>query len=229
VALVDVPLPAVRGALPEDVARFLRDAGGRIDVLFASHAQERPAGFVPSDAVRVYEVLRGVGEDGLATGTRFCEWGSGLGVATCLAALLGWDAVGIEIDARLVRAAEALAADWDLTARFACGTFLPEGTEALLDRVTDDLGFLLPGGASGWDELELDPDEVDVVFAFPWPAEDEIFAALFQRVAGEGALLLTYHGVDDVRLRRKVRRRARRGRDATGGCGDPVGGRMLPR
>ena len=55
-------------------------------------------------------------------GTLFCEWGSGFGVVTCLAAMLEFDASGIEIESDLVDAAEDLSADFGLAVEFMCGS-----------------------------------------------------------------------------------------------------------
>src|SRR5215470_19355500 len=44
-----------------------------------------------------------------ARGRTFLEWGSGIGTITIMAERLGFEAVGIEIDARLVAAARELA------------------------------------------------------------------------------------------------------------------------
>jgi hypothetical protein len=43
-----------------------------------------------------------------------------------------------------------------------------------------------------------------VIFAYPWPDEERLMEGLFERYAGEGALLLTYHADKDFRLRRRV-------------------------
>jgi hypothetical protein len=67
----------------------------------------RPDGYIVTNA----HVVEGVSEAQvrLATGRRFIEWGSGLGVVTCLAEWAGFDAIGIEIEPRLVGMAEELA------------------------------------------------------------------------------------------------------------------------
>jgi hypothetical protein len=44
------------------------------------------------------------------------------------------------------------------------------------------------------------------VFAYPWPGEEQVIFDLFADTASVGALLLTYHGIDGVRLQRKVKR-----------------------
>ena len=66
-------------------------------------------------------VLRALSEGGLARGWRFCEWGSGFGVVVGLAALVEFDACGIEIEALLVAEARKLADDFDLPVEFGQG------------------------------------------------------------------------------------------------------------
>jgi hypothetical protein len=52
----------------------------------------------------------------------------------------------------------------------------------------------------------LDPDDFDVVFAYPWPGEEQVIFDLFAGSTAVGALLLTYHGLEGLRLHRKVKR-----------------------
>ena len=56
-------------------------------------------------------------------------------------------------------------------------------------------------------EWDLGPADFDVVFAFPWPDEEEVIPALFDRYAAPGAVLVTYHEAQDFRVRRKAARR----------------------
>src|SRR5438034_6550076 len=97
--LTDVFLHWRETAVPADVRAFLREADRRIDEF---QRCVRVPGFVPSDFERTYGVLRTVAESNLTQGSLFCEWGSGFGVVACLAAMLDFDAVGIEIEADLV-------------------------------------------------------------------------------------------------------------------------------
>jgi len=145
----------------------------------------------------------------VARGKQFCEWGSGFGVVACLAAMLDFDACGIEVEAALVDEARQLADDFGLPVAFAQGSFIPQGAE---DRVHT-------GGVYSWmtteadyayEELGLEPRDLDVVFAYPWPDEEGVTAELFDRYAGPGAVLATYHGGSDFRVRRKARRTGRR-------------------
>jgi hypothetical protein len=190
--------------LPGDVCAVLRAAERRI-----RRFQRRAhlPGFVPSDFAQVYAVLRGLAAADLAPGRLFCEWGSGFGVVTCLAALLDFDAFGIEIEAELVDAARRLADDFGLPAEFAHGSFLPPGR-----RPDGEFAWLSTDGADGHAELGLAAEDFSVIFAYPWPDEEGLTERLFARHAGAGAVLVTYHGGDDFRLRRKARCQAPRKR-----------------
>jgi hypothetical protein len=180
------------------VDAFLREANRQI---IDSH--ENYPTFVPSDYNPVYHALKAIAHDQLAPGVRFCEWGSGFGVVTCLAALVGFQAVGIEIEPRLVVAARQLAADFDISADFLCDSFLPSGCDEYCD-----YGELSPYLVAQPGDLDAHsgyyPDDFDLIFAYPGPDNDEMIEALFRHYAGSGAVLLTNHGREGLRLRRKA-------------------------
>jgi len=200
---LDIPLEPDDVTVPVDVSEFLRAADRRIGEFLSEHAGQPVPGFVPSDFVRVYHALSAVRDRQLSAGDAFCEWGSGFGVAACLAARLGFDACGIEIDADLVESAEQLADDFELPVNYAHGTFVPTDGERFTDGV-EDLAWLQAGGTCGYETLGIDPDELDLIFAYPWPGESSVISRVFEHYAADGALLLTYHGYDDLRLRRKT-------------------------
>ena len=89
--LTDLEIPRTDGPLPPEVRRFIRDADRRIADF---QIWARGPAFVPSNFEPAYRVLRAVTENPVARGTRFCEWGSGFGAVTCLAAMLEFEAVG---------------------------------------------------------------------------------------------------------------------------------------
>src|SRR5262245_43093830 len=122
IPLVEIELPIDTAPLPRDVAVFLREAARRIERF---QMDCRVPGFVPSDFARGYTSLRSVATRDSTPGNLFCEWGSGFGVVTCLAAMLDFDAYGIEIDSELVQAAVQLAADFDVPVEFIRGSFIP--------------------------------------------------------------------------------------------------------
>jgi hypothetical protein len=172
----------------------------------------RIPGFVPSDFARVYSALRNLATGDLTGGNLFCEWGSGFGVVACLAAMLDFDACGIEIDGELVQAAHQLAADFDLPVEFVRGSFIPKRSEVDLD-TGEGFAWLVTARDDVEDELGLAPDDFDVIFAYPWPDEEQVIEAVFEQHARAGAVLLTYHEGEDLRLRRKVGRKIPRGKN----------------
>jgi hypothetical protein len=202
--LVEIEFAPSPDALPTHVAALLADAKAQIDLLEDESRASIPA-FVPSDFELVYRALEAIQAGNLATGRRFLEWGSGNGVVTCLAVWLGFDAAGIEIEPKLVRLAEQLATKHRIAAQFACGSFVPASSEPRLD-LAGDVTWLASGGHDGYEHLQLDPDDFDVIFAYPWPGEEQVIFDLFADFAAAGSLLLTYHGQEGLRLQRKTRR-----------------------
>lgn len=198
--LADGPHPDASG-LPARVSEFIEEADERVRE-FIREQGGHPKGFVSSDFVTVYAVLSRVAQERLAPGPRFCEWGSGFGAVASLASMLEFEAYGIEIQPDLVEAAQALAADFDLDVTFVHGSFLPPEAEevthsaefAWWDRIADN----------GYEELEIDLEDFDLFFAYPWPGEEDVVDTLFARYASVGALLITYHGVSGTRIQRKL-------------------------
>src|SRR5262245_60302525 len=198
--LDDLYLSASDAAVPGDVRAFLREAERRIEWFQRS---ARVPGFVPSDFAAAYGVLSSLAAAELAPGIRFCEWGSGFGVVACLAAMLDFDAYGVEVEGELVGAARRLADDFDLPVEFACGSFIPEGGESFMG-AGEEFVWLTPDGGRALEELDLAVDDLDVIFAYPWPDEERLTGDLFEHFAAVGAVLVTYHGGHEFRLRRKT-------------------------
>lgn len=196
--LLDVALANTTARPQADVRRFLREAGRRVRRV--QRSDPAPA-FAASDFGRVYGALRDVERAGLLAGRWFCEWGSGLGVVSCLAATLGLDAWGIETEPVLVRAARRLAADFGLPVEFVRGSYIPAAAEAGLTHGRD-YAWLSRGGPSAYEAMGLGPEDFDLVFAYPWPDEEALIEGLFEGHARAGAMLLTYHADGELRLRR---------------------------
>jgi hypothetical protein len=120
--------------------------------------------------------------------------------------MLDFDAIGIEIDDDLVDAAQQLADDFELPVEFIRGSFLPAGCKVDA-KERDGFAWLTTDERRPTQERELEPSDFDVIFAYPWPDEEDATAAIFDRYASQGAILLTYHGGDEFRARRKTRRK----------------------
>ena len=109
------------------VSELLDETARRIDVF--TKAQYPPIdNFVVCDGQLVHAAIAWMIEESLLTGNRFCEWGSGFGLATLLASLHGLDACGIEVEQVLVDHARQLAEDFSIDAEFVQGSFIPEGS-----------------------------------------------------------------------------------------------------
>lgn len=136
--LAELDLPTNSAKVPRSVQSLLKEADRRIQCF---QRDCRVPGFVPSDFGKAYAALRSLAAAELAPGNIFCEWGSGFGVVTCIAAMLDFDAYGIEIESELVDASRQLAEDFDLSAEFVRGSFIPSGGEVIL-RSSDGFSWL---------------------------------------------------------------------------------------
>jgi len=202
--LEPVPLSIdLSSPIPKQIEAFVRDGQQRVsDFMDAMRDAPLPS-FVPSDFATVYRALEAVVDQRLCAGDVFLEWGSGFGVIACLAAFLDFEAYGIEIHEQLIDKAIELASDYELPVEFACGTFIPPSAEVLADHA-DAVHFLLEGGRNAYEELDADPNDFSLIFAYPWPGGERPIASIFDHVASNGALLMTYHGVDEIRLHRRI-------------------------
>ena len=101
-ALEEIDLDLSRTTMPGGVQALVTEAEKRVNDFFETEANKRFPRYLPSDFVTCYEVLAAITREKLALGKVFCEWGSGFGVAACIASMLGYEAYGIEIEAQLI-------------------------------------------------------------------------------------------------------------------------------
>lgn len=198
--LTPVKLKINARPLPAPVTAFLAEADGRIE----RFASRQVHAFIPSDYVLVYDALREVAALAVAPGNALCEWGCGMGVVATMGVMLGYEACGIEINHELVDEARALAEDFDQSVEFICGNMIPTGGDRYADSASSEMSWLSMGGHDAYEQLGLDVDDFDAVFAYPWPGEEDVIDNLFEHYAAVGALLITYHGIDGIRIQRKV-------------------------
>jgi hypothetical protein len=207
-----LPSPAVE--VPAAVAQWIAESDRRIDEFFHSERNRKLPKYLPSDPDLLFAVLHSITADDLPLGRVFCEWGSGFGVGTGIAALLGYEAWGIEWEDELVGIAEQLALDLGVEANFLATSYLPEGYESAEgvggEILIRDAVFTHPDEAAGrvgeigYEGMDRDLSEVDVFYVYPWPYQQEFMHQLFDELAVEGAILITYLGSGEISVWRKV-------------------------
>ena len=193
--------------VPEPFASLIQDADDRWEKFWAQKLNKRYPRYVASEPAQVYAALKHVRDEGLALCKRFIEWGSGFGIATSLASLLGFQATGIELEDGLVAIAESLAEKHQTGAEFITTTYIPEGYISYdhvggSDIVPDE-NFGYQVESPSYDGMDVGLDEIDVFFVYPWPGEQEMMLKLFESVASEGAILIAYYGDQEICIYRK--------------------------
>lgn len=195
--------------IPDKVTSMLAEAEQRCDAFFEAGLDRRYPRYLPSNPEKVFAAIATLKESGILRGDVFCEWGSGFGIATCIASLIGFEAYGIEIEDGLVKLSTELARDLSIPAEYLCTSYLPEGYEECEGIGGKDL---LPPQAttSGGAIIDttplydgLDPGEVDLFFVYPWPGQEEFMMDLFDEVASEDAILLIYQADGETTVHRQ--------------------------
>jgi hypothetical protein len=196
--------PAIdESAIPADIGRGIERARRRIEAFQDRWDRPQIEQFVAADYELVYQSLCWAIATQPLIGRRFLEWGCGFAVVSSLAALLGLDAIGIEAESDLLREGRKTIADWPVAVELVHGNFLPHGSESLADDpMLPSLGHRVP---CGYNQLGLDLDDFGIVYAYPWPGEDDFHEAVFDRFAARGALLMLFLGPHDLRVYRKTR------------------------
>jgi len=181
--------------IPEELLGRLVREGEEIWNEFCALERDRFHLFVPSDQVEAAGALARL----RGRATSFVELGSAAGVITIAADLLGYEAYGIEREPWLIERSQELADRFDSGAVFAEGTFVPEELE-------DETHLLPPehwtptGGARAFEELGIGLDEFDLIYAYPWPGEEDWLRDMVRRCGRPDSLLLTYDVSEGFRL-----------------------------
>ena len=118
-----------------------------------------------------------------------------------MAAELGFDAIGVEAETTLYQQALQTISRWPCDAEVFAGNFLPKSAKQLADDPTlPSLGHM---ASTIYPSLGLEIDDFSLIYAYPWPGEDDFLEAVFERYAAKGAMLLMFCGPNDLRLLRK--------------------------
>jgi hypothetical protein len=152
IELLDLDFPVTE--LSPEVSRLIQESERRLDQFYADQSHRRFPRFLPSDSALVFAAMEYVTQHDLAPGRVFCEWGSGFGMGTCLAALLGYEAYGIEIQPELAEVSREMARKLDIPVEILCASYIPEGYESY-------------SGVGGEDLVEFE------TFAYPGVAIDQ--------------------------------------------------------
>lgn len=151
------------------------------------HKQGEFFNFVASDYEVVYHAL--VGLQGQAK--TVLEWGSGLGVIAIMAARLGFDAYGIEIEPKLIDLSCGLAEKYGAEVEFALGSYVPG--EYSLDPELVDADFRTSfDDEPGYDDLDMELRDFDIVFVYPWPNERALHQDIMRQCGGQHSLFMTF-------------------------------------
>jgi 16S rRNA G966 N2-methylase RsmD len=196
-----VPESIKKIPLSAEAEELIETAYERIESFMLSE-ESTIENFVNCDFHLVEQSLQWIEQNHLLAGNRFCELGSGFGVVAMLAASRGMESVGIEVEPSLVEQSSQLAEDLEIDVEFFAGSFVPRDANCCLD-MSSTIQHVDTSEGDVYEEIGLAMDEFDLFFAFPWPGEEEFFEAVFAECASNGALLLTYHGREGMRLKRR--------------------------
>lgn len=142
---------------------------------------------IPADHRLAIDVLR----DQRQSASTFLELGSATGVITIIADLLGFDAHGIEIEPALVETAERLAEEMDSSATFVEGSFVPLDYRDSVDLLGSD--YMTPTeGADAYADMGLEIADFDLVYAYPWPGEEDWLIEMVRQHGGPRTRLMIY-------------------------------------
>ena len=121
----------------------------------------------------------------------FLEWGSGLGVVTIMASRLGIEAYGIENEPELVRHSYAFGKRYAPDAHFVCGNFFPSEFEWNAGEGEIEVRTTLHG-VSAYERMRRKLRDFDLVYAYPWPEEHQLYQNVMRKHGRLDSLLLTY-------------------------------------
>ena len=202
--LHSIEVPAHINSLPHTAAavRVIESGTNKIDA-YERSAEPVIHNYVRCDFHLLDQALTWIHDNHLLTGNRFCELGSGFGIAAMLASLHGMTSLGIEIEPFLVDQSRTLAHALDLPTQFYCGSFVPRHIANILE-LSRDVEHVATDESDVYEEIGMELDEFDLLFAFPWPGEQHFFESVFQQCAAAGSCLLSYRGREGMHLLRKV-------------------------
>lgn len=121
----------------------------------------------------------------------FLEWGSGLGVVTIMASRLGFEAYGIESEWELVDFSRSLADVYGPNAQIGHGSFIPDAFR-WNPAAGDEVCRTVVDEVAAYEHLDRNLDEFDLVYAYPWPDEHELYRHILREFGQSDVKFLTY-------------------------------------
>ena len=198
---IQIPSSIDSHPLPNEIKAWIAEARQRIELFQDCWDKTQIEQFVAADYELVYQALVWILQTQPTNGRRFLEWGCGFAVVAALASSLGLDATGIEAEDDLLAQGRKTIANWSVPVELIHGNFLPPGAETHADDPTlPSLGHNVP---DGYDQCESRLDDFAILYAYPWPGEDEFHMEVFDRYGASGAMQLLFCGPNDVRLFRR--------------------------
>ncbi len=202
--LTRIPIPSSVDStpIPSALAAQIKSARGEIEAFQDRWDRPQIEQFVAADYPLVYQCLNWTLQFQPRLGQRFLEWGSGFSIVSAIAAELGLNAFGIEAEPELLAMGRKTIQTWNVSVELVEGNFLPPGAAQLSDDPM--LPSLSHDVADAYQKIGLDLDDFALIYAYPWPGEDDFHEFVFDRYAASGALLMLFCGPNDIRLWRKT-------------------------
>ena len=151
--------------------------------------------YVSADYVEVFDTLVKL----KSTCSAFLEFGSGLGMATIMASRLGFEAYGIEVESELVDYSRDYAERFAPDAKFAAGSFVPD--DFVWDPAAGEEVYCTSiDSVAAYEELDMRLIDFDLVYAYPWPTEHELYQNIIRNFASPHCQLLIYDAREGILL-----------------------------
>ena len=199
---IQIPSSVDTTPIPAELAARITSARNEIEAFQDRWDCPQIEQFVAADYPLVYQCLNWTLQSQTLLGQRFLEWGSGFSIVSAIAAEMGLNAFGIEAERDLLAMGRKTIQTWNVSVELVEGNFLPPGAALLADDPM--LPSLSHEVADGYAKIGLELCDFAMVYAYPWPGEDDFHEFVFDRYAASGALLMLFCGPNDVRLWRKT-------------------------
>ena len=199
---IQIPSSVDTTPIPTELATRITSARNEIEAFQDRWDCPQIEQFVAADYPLVYQCLNWTLQSQTLLGQRFLEWGSGFSIVSAIAAEMGLNAFGIEAERDLLAMGRKTIQTWNVSVELVEGNFLPPGAAQLAEDPM--LPSLSHEVADGYAKIGLELDDFAMVYAYPWPGEDDFHEFVFDRYAASGALLMLFCGPNDVRLWRKT-------------------------